>query len=326
WQRRLGAKTLGPEPRGVRIQRKGPLERFPLLPEADPHLGGTKPGHPGIHPPGGKPEQPRPRPGTTGQPSALPPPRSRSPRRASARAVRRSPSPASPGGSLRRHSSLSPPLSPAPLLDSRADPFGRRAASPARPRLAPLSPEPREYSQPPELQPQLPDLTSSFQDMFARALAQVMASSLTQQPQAPRSRAPQDPPRGLSDRPSTLAAREARSPSPSTASEASDLEEGELKDVGFSEDEVPQGEEDSTVAGLFPPSLFSSLLRKAVATADLDPPSDPQPAAESSGKGKSKKKKGPFHRPPVAKEEIPTPDMFMEVLKSQWVKPGSFPT
>ncbi|XP_013911788.1 PREDICTED: uncharacterized protein LOC106540994 [Thamnophis sirtalis] len=35
-------------------------------------------------------------------------------------------------------------------------------------------------------------------------------------------------------------------------------------------------------------------------------------------------KKGPFHRPPVEKEEIPTPEMFLEVLKSQWDKTGSF--
>ncbi|XP_013929686.1 PREDICTED: interferon-induced guanylate-binding protein 1-like [Thamnophis sirtalis] len=74
-------------------------------------------------------------------------------------------------------------------------------------------------------------------------------------------------------------------------------------------------------------SLFpNSLLCKASATTDLDSPTDPKPVSETPSTSKDKKKKGPFHRPPVAKEEIPTPEMFLEVLKSQWLRPGSFPT
>ncbi|XP_013918912.1 PREDICTED: uncharacterized protein LOC106546547 [Thamnophis sirtalis] len=72
-------------------------------------------------------------------------------------------------------------------------------------------------------------------------------------------------------------------------------------------------------------SVRSSLLRKAKATADLDPPrATSQIPTPSTSRGK--KKQAPFHRPQVEKEEIPTPDLFLEVLKSQWTKLGSFPT
>ncbi|XP_013928450.1 PREDICTED: uncharacterized protein LOC106554326 [Thamnophis sirtalis] len=64
--------------------------------------------------------------------------------------------------------------------------------------------------------------------------------------------------------------------------------------------------------------LLSEYMNNANATADLDPPTDPKPVSETPSTSKGKKK-GPFHRPPVAKEEIPTPEMFLEVLKSQWV-------
>lgn len=161
--------------------------------------------------------------------------------------------------------------------------------------------------------------------MIARAIAQGIASGMQHQFQGSRRKSSHGPPRGHPDQPDPTGSREHRSCSPSTASEGSGSEEEEQKDLGFSEDEDSQVPEVPAITGLFPPAMFSSLLRKAKATAELDgTPYPNQAAATPSTSGGTRK--GPFHRPQVQKEEIPTPDLFLEVLKSQWAKPGTFPT
>lgn len=72
--------------------------------------------------------------------------------------------------------------------------------------------------------------------------------------------------------------------------------------------------------GLFPQSLFKSLLLKAINTAQLGSTSEPAPPQSGPGSFNSL-----FTEPAKAVTYIPTPPLFLEVLKKQWASPGSAP-
>lgn len=72
--------------------------------------------------------------------------------------------------------------------------------------------------------------------------------------------------------------------------------------------------------GLFPQALFKSLMFKAINTAQLGtaPPQEPIP----TGKGTLDPL---FAEPTKAITCIPTPPLFLKVLRKQWASPGSPP-
>lgn len=107
----------------------------------------------------------------------------------------------------------------------------------------------------------------------------------------------------------------------STGSQVSSLAEAELHEFDLSEDEgLPPDQPAFT--GLFPQALFKSLLFKAVNTAGLRPPFPaqmPTPAAHGALDPL-------FAEPPKAVDSIPTPPLFLDVIRKQWISPGAAPT
>lgn len=73
--------------------------------------------------------------------------------------------------------------------------------------------------------------------------------------------------------------------------------------------------------GLFPPALFKSLLHKARTTTHLGV----QATSLETPLGPQGPSQGLFAQP-TAKQEIPTPKLFLDVVQKQWTHPGSYPT
>ncbi|XP_013922807.1 PREDICTED: protein VPRBP-like [Thamnophis sirtalis] len=163
----------------------------------------------------------------------------------------------------------------------------------------------RESEQTPN---QLPE---SFQAVLAKANADGIASGMQHQFQGARHRSTRVAPREHNVQPEALASRDTRASSASTASEGSESEGEEQKDLGFSEDEDASVPESPTITGLFLPALFSSLLRKAKATADLDPPPTENQSSATPSTSGGKRKQGPFHRP-----QVPPMDATVAALAS----------
>lgn len=95
----------------------------------------------------------------------------------------------------------------------------------------------------------------------------------------------------------------------------------ELNDFDLSEDEglLP---EQPAFTGLFPQALFKSLLFKAVNTAGFSSSSTVQSSTPATPGALDPL----FVEPPKAVESIPTPPLFLDVIKKQWVAPGAAPT
>lgn len=112
------------------------------------------------------------------------------------------------------------------------------------------------------------------------------------------------------------------SPSCSHSSRCSVLTEDDYDDSGLSEDDNLHPDQPA-FTGLFPQSLFKSLLFKAVNTARLSSPhADPAPASSSSV---SVSLDLMFAEPSRPVASIPTPPLFLDVVKRQWSSPGSAP-
>lgn len=116
--------------------------------------------------------------------------------------------------------------------------------------------------------------------------------------------------------------RPPRSPSCSHAGQLSSLSDEDISDnsdSGLSDDEnLPPDQPASTA--LFPQALFRSLLFKAVNTARLSS-TDSNPSVS----GPSGTLDPMFAEPPKPITTIPTPPLFLDVVKRQWTSPASAP-
>lgn len=86
------------------------------------------------------------------------------------------------------------------------------------------------------------------------------------------------------------------------------------RDLDLSDDEDTPVPDPPAFTGLFPPNLFKSLLHKA----------------RGSGGGYreldySNNRACLFSKSLAEKEEIPAPQLFLDVVKKQWAKPSTFP-
>lgn len=108
------------------------------------------------------------------------------------------------------------------------------------------------------------------------------------------------------------------SPISSAGSLTYSLAEMDLLEHDLSEDEgLPPNQPAFT--GLFPQALFKSLLFKAINTAHLGSTLSTPPLPPSSQEALDPL----FVEPPRAVDSIPTPQLFLDVIKKQWTLPGS---
>lgn len=118
---------------------------------------------------------------------------------------------------------------------------------------------------------------------------------------------------------SSQAARGPDSPTCSHSSQPSTSADVDFSDSGLLDDEnLPPDQPAFT--GLFPQSLFKSLLFKAVNSARLSSPiADPVPVSSSGSLDLM------FAEPSRPVTSIPTPPLFLDVVKRQWSSLGTAP-
>lgn len=207
------------------------------------------------------------------------------------------------------HPELDKPLNPGPTLTLHPGPHPEVEIAPASPVcVQPSASAPAGFLGSASIDNQL-----NIHSMLSDALAKILAAGLQQCVNPGPSTSVQPTMHGrLPDKPTTLAHREY------VSSEDSEAGEEYPDEMEFSEDEdlLP---EQPVFTGLFKPSVFKSLLRKAKATTKfgLVPPT-----AEGAASAKALHDRL-FQVAKPDKDVIPCPPLFSEVVQSGWAQPGS---
>lgn len=155
------------------------------------------------------------------------------------------------------------------------------------------------------------NLPESCQLLISEAIFHGIATGLQQRIPSSTAEGPARAPGGNPVQPIPTATHRSRPVSPSLASEGSIVGETTQRDLDLLDDEdTPAPDLPPTFSGLFLSNLFKSLLRKAQATSKLG-----EGVATMEGSTAQTTEGGLFSEPLAEKEEIPAPQLFLDVVK-----------